>query len=369
VRIVHIDTESGFRGGEQQVMLLMEQLRGRGVEQVLLAREGDELAARARDAGHEVHEVPKPSPWLPRAQRVLRDLCAPPGTIAHAHTGNAHTLAARSVRGRVPIIVTRRVDFPVKANFFSKQKYTAPGIWFVAISRAVADVLREGGVDTNRIALIHSGVDPDRFRNATGRERARAEWGIKPDEFLVGTVGAYVDHKDPLNLIEAAWRISRVENHPVAERMRFVLVGDGELRSSLEGSIAGFRIQDRVTLAGWRKDVGDCLAAFDMFVMPSKLEGLCTSLIDAQAVGLPCVATRAGGMVDIVSDMENGCLAEARNSESLAGAILRLASNEALRDRFREAGPKVVEERFTAKVMGDRYMETYAQVTAEWARR
>lgn len=369
MRIVHVDTEKGFRGGENQVLLLMQGLRGLGVEQCLLAREGEELARRAAAEGFEVHTVARPVSWLPGAKKRLRELAlgnAP--SIVHAHTGNAHSLAAAAAAGRAPILVTRRVDFPLKSNPWTRRKYTEPGTWFVAISRAIADVLERGGVDASRIVLIHSGVKTDRFVGSTGRDRVREEWGVSPDRTLVGMVGSWVDHKDPLNLVEAAFQCTRVAESPTADSLRFALVGDGPLRPHLEGAVAGFKLQERVTLAGWRNDVGDCLAAFDLFVMPSKLEGLCTSLIDAQAVGLPCIATRAGGMPDVVTHGENGLLIEPRDPKALAAAILRLAADPELQRRFRENGPRIAEERFSAERMVERYVETYRQTLEEWKR-
>ncbi|MDK2972278.1 MAG: hypothetical protein PWP23_2033 [Candidatus Sumerlaeota bacterium] len=362
MKILHIDSEKGFRGGEQQVMLLMEGLRECGVAQALAARAGDELARRAREAGHEVHELPHDSIRHPATKRFLRAVVRRGGfSLVHAHTGNAHTLAYSCVHGRVPIVVTRRVDFPVKRNFLSRRKYRAPGVHFIAISNGVADVLRAGGVPAERLDVVFSGVDPTRFVGATGREALRREWEVTEPGPVFGMVGSYVDHKDPLNLVAAAALLARDASLPNA---RIVLVGEGELRPQLEDAIRRDALGN-VLLTGWRQDIGDCLAAFDVFVMPSKLEGLCTSLLDAQAAGLPCIGTDTGGIPDVVRDGETGLLVPPRDPAALAAAMKRLWSDATLRARLREAGPLAVEARFSVQSMVGGTLAVYQRILAK----
>jgi glycosyltransferase involved in cell wall biosynthesis len=362
MRVLHIDTEKGFRGGERQVLLLMEGLRARGVEQALLARRGEELGRLARDAGHEVHPFAMASVQGLRARHFVGRLIDTHGyTLLHAHTGNAHTLAWAAGRGRVPVVVTRRVDFAVKSNPLSRRKYLSPAVHFIAISTGVADVLRAGGVAPERIAIVPSGVDAKRWRGATGRARVRQEWGVTGTGPVIGMVGSYVDHKDPLNLVEAAALLLRESDMGEA---RVVLVGEGELRRDLERAIAGHGLGGRVLLTGWREDVGDCLAGFDLFVMPSKLEGLCTSLLDALAVGLPCVGTRTGGIPDVLVDGVTGVLVPPQDPEALAGALGRVWRDGELRGRLAAAGPGWVEERFSVEAMVEGTLGVYRRVAS-----
>lgn len=352
MKILHIDTEKGFRGGEGQVMTLLRGLAARGIDQALMAAEGEELARRASAEGFDVIGVSSLTKALPSRAK------APSGfDLVHAHTGNAHTLALKLFAGRAPILVTRRVDFPVKRNYFSRRKYTHPQVHFIAISNAIAEVLKQGGVDPARIAVVPSGVDPTRFRGATGRDRLRREWSIEEPGPVIGFIGAYVDHKDPLNLIRAAAKATTLPR-----TARFVFVGEGQLRAAMEEQVRRLNVGNRVLLTGWREDIGDCLAAFDMFVMPSKLEGLCTSLLDAQAVGLPCVACAAGGIPDIITEGENGLLVPPQNAETLSEAIERLWNNEAMRAKFHAEGPRVVEARFSIERMVQGSIDIYGQL-------
>lgn len=347
MRILHINTESGFRGGERQVQLLARGLGLRGHEQLVVVPRGAELADALQSEGIPVGAYTKPlllgprSPslirWLRRTEEEFR------ADIVHAHTGNAHTLAVEAFLGRVPIVTTRRVDFPIKDNRASRRKYGAPGQHFIAISNAIRDVLVAGAVPAERIDIVHSGIDVDRVTGGDGR-RLRAEWLAGDNGPLIGFIGALVDHKAPWVLARAAAAIRT--RLPGA---RVVMVGDGELRPMVRDIRAAS--PDALLLPGWRDDIADCYAAFDLFVMPSKLEGLCTALIDALAAGVPCVASRAGGIPDVITDGENGLLVEPENEAALVEAIVRLYNDEPLRARFIESGRQRVAELFTADAM------------------
>lgn len=357
MRVLHIDTEKGFRGGEGQVLALARGLRARGVAQLILARKGAEFARRARQEGFDVTEVAPLLPaWLAPPVLWRRALHGFAPDIVHAHTGNGLTVAVRAFSGQAPIVETRRVDFPIKPNRQSRSKYLDPNVTHIAISNAIRRVLAEIGIPDERLAVVPSGVDPERFRGATGRGRVRAEWGVG-DAPVFGTVGAYVDHKDSLALVEATPLL--LQDLPDA---RVVFVGEGELRPAMEERIAALGLGGSVTLTGWRDDVGDCLAALDIFVLPSKLEGLCTSLLDAQAVGLPCVACAAGGVPDIVRPGENGLLVPPRNPPALASAMVELWNNQEMRGRFAKAGPRIVEAAFTVDRMVQGTLAVYQSI-------
>ncbi len=347
MRILHIDTERGFRGGERQLMLLGQGLREQGVEQLFAGPIGSEYTRRLLSDGFAVAEWKRPlllamrSPALRRwLRRVASDFDA---DLIHAHTGNAHTLAVNSFLGTLPIVTTRRVDFAIKNNPASRRKYTSPGQHFVAISNRIRDVLIAGGVLPDNITLVPSGIDTNRVKGGNG-ETLRAEWLAGGSGPVIGFVGALVDHKAPWILAEAAGLIR--EHLPEA---KIVFVGDGEERSRIQ------QIQEKspeaIHLAGWRDDIADCLAAMDVFVMPSKLEGLCTSLIDSLAAGVPSVASNAGGIPDVIIHEETGLLVPAMDAEKLADSVVRLWNDQTLREKFIENGRAHVEANFTAAAM------------------
>lgn len=258
--------------------------------------------------------------------------------------------------------MTRRVDFGIRKNPLSRRKYRAPNVHLIAISRGVREVLVQGGVPPGRIEIVPSGVDPKRFAGAQGRDEWRRRWGVREPGPVVGVVGSYVDHKDPLNLIRATPYL--VESLP---GVRVVFVGEGELRPAMEAEARRLGLSGNVILTGWQQEVGDCLAAMDLFVMPSKLEGLCTSLLDAMAAGLPCVATTAGGIPDIVQDGRTGLLVPPGDPKALADAIKRLWSDAPLRKELRDRGPRHVAENFSVEKMVEGTLNCYHKILTQSA--
>lgn len=354
IKVLHIDTETGFRGGERQVQMLVEGSESRGVETVTVGPEDSKLLAALEQSGfatecYRSDRLGVYSPFL--IQRIQKIAAKRRPQVVHAHTGKAHSFSVNAFLGKLPIVVTRRVDFPVKTNWFSRRKYQAKRVRFIAISTAIAEVLRAGGVSGSRITKVPSGVDLNRVSGGEG-SALRAEWLGKDKGPLIGFVGALVDHKAPWILAEAAPLIRK--ELPGA---RVVLIGDGEERPRLERLAAAN--PNAIKIVGWRTDIADCYAALDLFVMPSKLEGLCTALIDALAVGVPAIASHAGGMPDVVIDGKTGLLVPPERPEALSDAVVRLWNSPELRERFVTEGRKHVENCFTQDAMVEGTLRVY----------
>jgi glycosyltransferase involved in cell wall biosynthesis len=176
---------------------------------------------------------------------------------------------------------------------------------------------------------------------------------------VVGNVAALVPHKGQRYLIEAARQV--VQHMP---DVRFVILGEGELREQLERQVHEHHLQKHVLLPGFRTDVIGCIKGVDLFAMSSVTEGLGTSLLDAMACARPIVATTAGGIPEIVEDGATGVLVPPRDHTALADAIVRMLSDAALRQRIGNAGLARVSERFTVDRMVDETAKVYERVTA-----
>lgn len=354
MRVLLVDTEAGWRGGQQQVLLLARGLAThphfRG-EAVTVCRRGGELARRLAAAGLPYRELAGGSQWSPFAILGLRRLAGELGAdVLHAHASHAHNLCALANLGaRRHLLATRRVDFAPK------------GLWkyrrcarVVAISQAIAGILRSSGLGPERLAVIPSGIDPARFAHAD-RARGRAALGLQPDDVAVLCVAALEDHKDHRTLL-AAWREAAAA-HP---RAHLLLAGDGGLRAELAAAAAAL---PRVRLLGFRDDIPDLLAAADAFTLASHLEGLGTAVMDAMACRLPVVATRAGGIPELIRDGEDGLLTPVREPAALAAALGRVLGDAALRARLGSAAADTARRRFLAEAMVDAYVDLYDAVT------
>ncbi len=364
VRILHVNTERTWRGGEQQNLWLATGLRDRGEESEVVARPGSALAERARAAGLPVHEIPLRGEWDLASVLSLRRLYGRRRPdIVHMHTSHAHTLGCLARIGR-PLprtVVSRRVDFSIYRNALrlSRWKYLWLGDRYVAISGAVRDVLVRDGIPADRIEVVPSGVDADRIERAERRD-LRAELGLPPGTPLVGDVAAFGWHKAQEVLVDAVPSLLR--RVPDAH---VVLVGDGECRPAVEERARALGLLGtRVRFLGFRDDVPEVLQSLDVFVMCSVMEGLCTSALDAQAAGVPVVASAVGGLVEAVADGETGLLVPPRDPEALADGVARLLLDRERAGRLGAAGRRRVREAFSVEAMVEGTRAVYGRVLA-----
>ncbi len=357
MRIVHLNTERTWRGGERQTLWLARELERRGHQNRVACRPGFPLERAAKEAGLKTFAL---SPWAEAAPlaawRLRRFLKESGAEVLHAHTAHAVGLGALAARGiGVKFAATRRVDFPLQRNFFSRWKYgRLDGL--AAISRRVRDVLVEGGMPADRVVVISSGIDAAGYPSAADRVRLRREKGCGEGDFLIVNAAALVPHKDHDTLLRAA-RLVCAE----IPRARFLILGDGPLKGRLTETARSLGLEGRAVFLGHRADVLEWTALADVFVLSSEEEGLGTALLDAMALGVPTVATRAGGIPDIYGSEQAPELVSPKDPEALAGALLSLARDPE-EGRRRAARGRDLVSRFTVRAMTDRYEDFYKKL-------
>ena len=263
---------------------------------------------------------------------------------------------------RLPIgarIASRRVDFPIRSTW----RYRTLADRVVCVSQAVADVCLGCGLDVAKVRVVRSGVEPTRGRSGD-RERGRKSLGLASDAIALLCVATLTDHKGHTYLMRAMPAV--LEKFP---RVQLLLAGDGDLRGALEAEAKALRIAESVRFLGYRTDVPDLLKAADLFVMPSHMEGLCTSLIDVIFARAPIVACEAGGIPEILRQhpMDGapvGRLVAPRNPTALAEGIVDCLQNPTdLRTRIDRAERRA-ERFFTADRMVENTLAVYGEVLA-----
>jgi glycosyltransferase involved in cell wall biosynthesis len=227
---------------------------------------------------------------------------------------------------------------------------------FIAASTAIERILRADGIPASRIVTVHEGIDADRIAHIEPASVHEALW-LPTQAPVVGNVAALVTHKGHRHLIDAAAILLR--DVPDA---RVVILGDGELRATLEHQVKQLHLEKHVLLPGFREDVLALLKGFDIFVMSSETEGLGTSILDAMACGKPVVGTNTGGIPEVIEDGVTGLLVEPRHPEALAEAITILLRDDGLRTRMGAAGLARVREHFTVDRMIEATIAVYEQV-------
>jgi len=222
-----------------------------------------------------------------------------------------------------------------------------------------AEALRPRGAAAARTDVIPSGVDTDVFRpRPDARAAMRTRLGFGNDEPVIGTVGRLEARKGTATLIAAAARLAKKG----LSDLRVVVVGDGPLRDELPALAARLGISGRVAMLGDRSDIPEILAALDIFVLPSRTEGMSNALLEAMATALPVVATAVGGNPEVVAAEMTGVLVPVDDSMAMADAVLRLLTTPTLAGELGGAARRHVEERYGARAMVRRLEAIYAAV-------
>lgn len=359
---LHIDTARTWRGGQNQVLLTVNGLRAIGQRAALVAHPDGELRRRAHEGLELIPLAPRNEMDLSAGWRLSRLIRRLQPDVVHAHDPHGVAMASLALSlgagarrhdgGRAPALVaSRRVDFHLKANSFSRWKYRQVDL-FITASEAIREMLIGDGIAADRVVTVHEGIDVDRIDAVPAVNVHEAYW-LPHHAPLVGNVAALVPHKGQRYLIEAA--------HLVIQRVpdaRFVILGEGELKEHLQHLVHEHRLEKHVLLPGFRTDIIGCIKGFDLFVMSSVTEGLGTSILDAMACRKAVVGTRAGGIPEVVDDGQTGLLVEPRDARQLAEAITRLLLDGSARERMADAGYERVRARFTVERM---VAETAAQ--------
>jgi L-malate glycosyltransferase len=361
---LHVDTARTWRGGQNQVLLTVNGLRAIGERAALVAHPDGELRRRAAEGLELIPMAPRTEMDLTAAWRFSRVLKRLNPDVIHAHDPHGVAMASLALSltagsgtlGRTPpLVASRRVDFHLKGNSFSRWKYRQVDC-FVAASEAIRQMLVADGVPAERTVTVHEGIDVDHVRAAPPVNVHEAFW-LPHHAPVVGNVAALVPHKGQRYLVDAAHLV--VQHIPDT---RFVILGEGELREHLEKQVREHHLEKHVLLPGFRTDVLGCIKGFDLFALSSVTEGLGTSLLDAMACRRPIVATRAGGIPEIVDDGVNGLLVPPRDAHALAQAIVQALKDADLRRRLGEAGFDRVNARFTVDRMVAETAAVYARV-------
>jgi glycosyltransferase involved in cell wall biosynthesis len=222
-----------------------------------------------------------------------------------------------------------------------------------AVSRDLRRHLVAEGFRSDRVKVVYNGIDPGVPPTPAVRETARALLGVRPNQFVIGTVGRLDPVKDLRTLIEAFAIVRATANS------HLVIVGDGPEREALERLAAETGVASSISFFGYCSNVPMVLAAFDLYVNSSIHEGVSLTVLEAMAASLPVVATSVGGNPEVVVDGETGYLVADRTPVALAEAMLRLDSHPALRRSLGAQGRARVEREFSLDRMVSTYLAEY----------
>ena len=385
IRVLRVIARLNVGGPSLHVSYLTEGLASRGYVTTLAAGEISQgegsMAFVAAQRGIEVTSIPglqrEVSPIADaRVVRELADLIRRlQPHVLHTHTAKAGAvgrLAARVVgRDRPPVVVhtfhghTLRGYFgPTKERAYRKieRALAREADALIAVSPEVRDELVELGVaPASHFAVIRLGIElSERMEGAERGKALRASLGIPPERFTVGWVGRMTAVKQAPDVLRAVRLL-----HERGVDAALVLVGDGPDREQLQELARKLGIEDATRFVGFQDDVGPWFNTFDALLLPSRSEGTPVSAIETLASGRPVVATRVGGVPDVVEDGVDGFLVDVGDMEAAAGHLARLAEDPALRARMGAAGSERTVRRYRVERLVDDIDRLYRALLAE----
>lgn len=359
--VLHIETIKEWRGGQQQIAYLFDAMLDNGYRTSLVCQPGSKLEWYAKKRHQPFFSLAMSGEFdLRAAYKIAAYARKNRFNILHAHSAHALSIGILTKYFyRKPILIgSRRVIPSVRKPLIGPFKYKHPFInKITCISEFVRQTLINDGLDPEKLTTIYSGIDTRKFDHVKPARHFKAELGIPKNQLLVGTIAALSGDKDYPNLLEAAKQV--IARH---DNVTFCAVGEGPDREKIHRLHKELGLNRRFIFTGFREDVGALLKIFDIFVLASKKEGMGTSILDAQSVGLPVVATRAGGIPEIVRDGKNGLLVEAQNPGALADAIALLISDEKRRYQYGEIARESVKQ-FDVSNTVSKTVALYRQLT------
>lgn len=364
LRVLHVTLNLGVGGLERVVYNLCVHSAERGVRSsVVCLHFGGAFAERLREKGIPIHVLASDPARPPRDSfrsiaRILRE-----GRFDAVHSHNTGPFlqgALGSFLGSIPTLIhtDHGRGTPGLLRWRIAEHLLAGMAWrVVGVSPETTSALaRHARIHPSRLETIPNGV-PASLPSGT-RDGLRARLGVPADSVVGGWIGRLVPQKGIDLLLEA------LAHGRVPPNLTVLLAGDGPERGPLEARARALGIDGRVRFLGTRMDGPDLLAAFDLYVLPSRWEGLPLALLEAMAARLPVVAASVGGVPEAVVHQQSGLLVRPGDPAGLSGAMARLAADPGLRRSLGEAGYLRFREQFSMDRMVDRYSRLYRRIPA-----
>jgi len=353
IRVVEVMATSTNGGAQEHVYSLVTRLNRERYDVRVVSLSHGSSVRRLEKAGIEVNVIDEPDDRA--AAQALAELLAPiEPEVVHNHMYRAEvvgTLAALLLGEegcQRPAVVSTVHSSRIRCvdDRQTLRQLTPLMDRLIVVSRAIEQKIRDEGRQGVPVSLIYNGVDLQRYNHQQPCCTLHDDYSIPEDSQIVGVVARLEAEKGHRTLMDA-WPLVLFAQ----PRAWLLIVGEGSERNSLESQAASLGIADRVVFTGRREDVPAVTAALDVAVLPSYREAQGLSVLEAMALGRPVVASKVGGIPEMIEDGISGLLVPPNDSEALAGAIVRLLSDHPYADMIAKRGHDLVHDRFCIELM------------------
>lgn len=362
-KVLHVIGGGEIGGAERHVLTLIKLLDKEIFSPELLCLCRGPFAPLAREQGITTHEIiMRHKLDLSVSRKIEKLLAEKEIALVHTHGARANLVARTAAKNRgLPVVTTFHsvlaYDYPWRhqastARFLTKltNRYTDR---FIAVSHFVKEDVVRMGVPPGKVEVIYNGLNPEALKPKSPPPEVRKRLGLAPDQRVVGVIGRLHPVKGQEYFVEAARRLA-----PAWPEAAFLLIGEGPDRDKLSRLVHRYGLEGRVLLPGFYPQAADIYGVMEILCLPSVMEGMPLVLLEAMHFGVPVVASRVGGIPEVIKDGENGILIPPKNPAALAEAIEALLEDEPLRNKLAEQARKSVRE-MTVEKMAQRTMEVY----------
>lgn len=364
IRILHLDTEKGWRGGENQIRLLVEGMKEfPEFENHVAALQNSDCLKTFQTICKTVMIKSSFSYHLLEAKRLAKYCQENQIHILDAQTGRTHALGLliKTIRPSLKLVVHRRVDNIPKSNFFTKQKYLSNKIdVFIAISTAIKNILIQTGVPENKVKVVKSAV-PNTPYLGLNKQQEKGKWAQKckldVNKIWLGNASA-IAHQKAYDVLLKAVKI--LKDKSLA--FHCLIAGIGSQEIEIKELCQKLQLNDCVTFVGFTNEVSSFLSALDILAVPSNNEGLGTIILEGIHAGCAVVGSEVGGIPEMIIHEKTGLLVPKQSPEILANALTTLIENEKARNLYCQNAFQHVEKEFSVKAMVQGNLKIYQEL-------
>lgn len=358
--VIQLSSEATWRGGEQQIAYLIDELQQQGIESIAVVKSNSNFERYCMEKGIRHYSLPfQNSIDLFTAWKLRSIAKKERASLVHIHSSKSHSIAVLStlLGLKTPLILSRRVDFELSDTWFSSWKYNHNSIKkILCVSDAIAKIVKPHLRAPEKCITVHSGVDVHKFDHPPVENLLKKEYHLPEDTLLIGNTSALAGHKDYFTFIDTIELVKKENTN-----LKAFIIGKGPLEKELKAYVTKKNLDDSIVFTGFRKNIIELLPSLDIFLITSTEEGLGTSVLDAFAARVSVVATEAGGIPEMVHHEETGLLAKPKDATVLAGHIHRLIHSADLRNQIiGRAYEKVLT--FSKETTAQKTMEVYAEI-------
>lgn len=331
IKVIQLSSEATWRGGEQQIAYLINELKKQNIESIAFVKRGSSFEEHCKKNDIRYYKSLFQNSvdiitvfklcWIVRKEKA---------SIIHIHSSKSHSLAVLATLFglRKPLILSRRVDFELSNSLFSDWKYNHPQIKkILCVSDAIANIVRPHLRNPEKCITVHSGIDISRFKKRNAVNLLREEFKIEQGKILIGNTSALAGHKDYFTFIDTI-EILVNKSLPIVA----FIIGKGPLEKELKNYVSQKNLLKHIIFTGFRDNIPEILPCLDIFLITSTEEGLGTSVLDAFASRVPVVATYAGGIPEMVQHEKTGLIMKPKDAAGLAASIEHLIQSPELRN-------------------------------------